>query len=214
MNPLHLFRFQLLKFNRKLCCPSFAVTLSTMPVLCFYHFAEPEPCSFKSIFLVERDKASVSWNSAAAARAAVPYLLQTRLLPQGWRYKRTCFALMAYAFLNNTSCTKCKDSLNVLVLFFLRISRLICVLQSSSAISDPIGRGKSRGTVCPMWHMHLALCMHFWAFIYSHAACKCAALLLSLPSAFRFTSKSPYVTALHFTTKNQLVLSSNPISWC
>lgn len=66
---------------------------------------------------------------------------KTCLFSQGQRYKRTCFTLMAYAFLNNTSCSKCKCLWMCLYLFFFYISSLFCVLQSGSALSDPLGAG-------------------------------------------------------------------------
>lgn len=73
---------------------------------------------------------------------------------QGSRHKRACFTLMACAFLNNASCTKCKC---LWMNEFFYILGLICVLQSSSAISDPTGR---RGLVerC-VTHLSLLICL-------------------------------------------------------
>ncbi len=59
--------------------------------------------------------------------------------------------------------------------------------------------------------------MCVWTFIYSCATCKCAVLVL-FPGAsalwFRTISESLHITALHVTTKNQLMKLISPISWC
>lgn len=94
--------------------------------------------------------------------------------------KRTCFTLMAYAFLNITSCTKCKS----LRMYLFYISHLGPHLSCS-----PVQRfQRDRASLGPLLRRDKAMCV--WTLIYSCAACKCAALVLSVMSFFLFLGAS------------------------
>lgn len=201
--------------NHKLGPLSLAVALTTLTYLAcvsLYHLAEGGNMGSQMDFLdrMRQNRCQLKFCcSCWFAWAILCYLLQgqsstagcnlaaeIRLLSQGWRYKGTCFTLMANAFLNNISCTECRSlQMYLFFLFFFHIWSLICVLQSSSAISDMRGGGRSGETFCPLFTPHTKRCvrsLHVFEHLYIHMQyeCACAGVVFFLSSQSCLSSSS------------------------
>lgn len=129
---------------------------------------------------------------------------EIRLLSQGWRYKGTCFTLMANAFLNNISCTECRSLQMYLFCFFFSYleSHLCPTVQFSNLRQE--GRGNERRNLLSnVYTTHQALCKEpacVWTFIYSHAIwmclCWCCVLFIISVMSFFFFLAPPGLSAL------------------